>query len=267
MSKRISHSLLDPYLTTPARAMYDRLPIPRRLPPEGIILIGHLLAITAAVGFVWSTQAWWGGLLIMLGVIGNHIADVLDGTHARRTGQCRNGGELLDHFVDPLSFSYWITGLAISCGQLEMGIAGVICLYATAVLTNIKAKLIGEFTLARFGPTEFKSLLVVYGGIQLALAFTRPELALPVATGFLASLLAVGVLQLLINLVKAVVDVNRHGTPPDTTEWEQRTDGTPESDEANTPTSGSQTSTLSTGHADTRQDVAQASREFHAGAV
>ena len=35
----------------------------------------------------------------------------------------------------------------------------VICLYATAVLTNIKAKMIGEFTLARFGPTEFKTLL------------------------------------------------------------------------------------------------------------
>ncbi|MEZ6047203.1 MAG: hypothetical protein R3C11_16805 [Planctomycetaceae bacterium] len=32
-------------------------------------------------------------------------------------------------------------------------------LMATAVLTNIKAKMIGELTLATFGPTEFKAIL------------------------------------------------------------------------------------------------------------
>ncbi|MCH2113926.1 MAG: CDP-alcohol phosphatidyltransferase family protein [Pirellulales bacterium] len=38
----------------------------------------------------------------------NQNCDLLDGTHARAIDQCRNGGELLDHFGDllPFSFSY-----------------------------------------------------------------------------------------------------------------------------------------------------------------
>ena len=71
--------------------------------------------------------------------------------------------------------NFWITlqtlsrsptgssGLSVSCSRLDLGLVAVICLYATAVLTNIKAKMIGEFTLAQFGPTEFKTLLALYG--------------------------------------------------------------------------------------------------------
>ncbi|MEZ6110305.1 MAG: CDP-alcohol phosphatidyltransferase family protein [Pirellulaceae bacterium] len=223
MSQRISHSLLDPVLTLPMKRWYPWLPLPRQLPPEAIVLTGHALAIMAAVGFAFSTQYWWGGLLIALGVAGNHIADVFDGTHARATGQCRNGGELLDHFFDPLSFAYWLAGLAVSCHQLEMGIAAVICLFATAVLTNIKAKMIGQFTLNSFGPTEFKSLLVLYGGAMAWLATGSAPVAWltaeRVATGFLAILLAVGVVQLVVGLVLSVREVNRQGAPPDTSEW------------------------------------------------
>ena len=89
-------------------------------------------------------------ILTAIGVIGNHTADCIDGTHARRTGQCRNGGELLDHFTDPLSFAYWLVGIGVACGRLDLALVAVICLFAIAVLTNIKAKLIGEFTLAQF---------------------------------------------------------------------------------------------------------------------
>lgn len=222
MGKRVSHSVLDPLLTLPIKARYESFRIPKRLPPEAIVLSGHLSAILGAVGFAFATTTWWGGLLAAFGVTGNHLADVLDGTHARRTGQCRNGGELLDHFADPLSFSYWLVGICVGCGRLELAIAAVICLYATAVLTNIKAKLIGEFALARFGPTEFKSLLVLLG-ISLSVFVT---IALPsvnvvdVATAFVVLLLAVGVVQLVVSLLKAIVEVNRHGGEPDTTEWE-----------------------------------------------
>ena len=137
--------------------------------------------------------------------------------------------------MDPLSFSYWIIGIAVSCGRLDLGLVGVVTLYATAVLTNIKAKLIGEFTLARFASTEFKALLVLYG---LALAATLASgrlspttaaqgeadttavAASDVAFGFLAIMCAVGVLQLVTNLWGAVRDVNTQGAPADTTEWE-----------------------------------------------
>lgn len=222
MSKRISHSVLDPWLTLPIKARYGRFPIPPRFPPEGIVIAGHLSAIVGAVGFSFATRFWWGGLLAAVAVAGNHLADVLDGTHARKTGQCRNGGELLDHFFDPLSFSYWIVGICHSCGRLDLAVAGVICLYATAVLTSIKAKLTGEFRLSSFGPTEFKTLLVLFGLLQCGSALVRSS---PIGAGaaafwFIAVLLGVGVVQLCANLGRAMIEVNRSGKPADLSEWE-----------------------------------------------
>ena len=218
---RISHSLLDPYLSPPIKALYRRFPIPRAVPPEAIVGLAHLCAIVAAAGFALSTQFWWAGLLIAFGVAANHIADCLDGTHARATDQCRNGGELLDHFTDPLSFSYYLVGLAWSCGRLDLGLAAVIVLYATAVLTNIKAKMIGEFSLSAFGPTEFKALLVVYGLVLAGLVASGTPAFVPelVALWFLTALIVIGIVQLAVNLVRSVREVNRHGTQADTTEW------------------------------------------------
>lgn len=222
MGKRVSHSLLDPFMIPLVPRLYRVLPIPRRFPPEGIILIGHLLAITGAVGFAYAVTDWWGGVLVAIGVAGNHIADMVDGTHARSTDQCRNGGELLDHFTDPLSFSYWMIGLAVSCQSPYLGIITIVCIYATAVLTNIKAKIMGEFSLAAFGPTEFKTLLVLYGIAMSIIVATAPVAidARTVALWSLRVLAAVGVLQLILNLVRAVIDVNRSGEAPDTTNWE-----------------------------------------------
>ena len=224
MGRRVSHSLLDPYLSLPIKRLYQFLKVPAWFPPEGIVALGHVFAIAAAFGFAFSTRHWWGGILLAVGVACNHVADVLDGTHARATKQCRNGGELLDHFTDPLSFSYWLVGLAVSCGRLDLGLAAVICLYATAVLTNIKAKMTGEFTLSTFGPTEFKTLLVIYGLtlallVRLAVRSIEP---VQLALWFMVALIAVGITQLLINLFRAVFHVNRAGAPPDTTEWETR---------------------------------------------
>lgn len=219
MSQRISHSLLDPYLTLPAKRQYHRLGIPAWLPPEAIVAAGHASAIGAAVGLAFSTGTWWGGLLAAAGVIGNHYCDVFDGTHARATSQCRNGGELLDHFCDPLSFAYCLVGIAVSCGRLDLGLAAVIILFATAVLTNIKAKLIGQFTLPAFGPTEFKTLLAVYALVLAGcVGAGLPGIVSGVTWAF-SVLVFVGAIQLVYALVAAVRDVNRHGHHADTTEW------------------------------------------------
>ena len=43
-------------------------------------------------------------------------------------------------------------------------------LYATAVLTNIKAKMIGTFMRNSFGSTKFQALLVFYG-LFIVIAF------------------------------------------------------------------------------------------------
>lgn len=221
MSKRVSHSLCDPWLTVPVKARYASFHIPAWLPPEALVLAGHASAMAAAIGFAFSTRAWWGGTLAAAGVAGNHLCDVLDGTHARRTGQCRNGGELLDHFADPLSFAYYLCGIAVACGRLDLGLVAVICLFATAVLTNIKAKLTGEFTLAMIGPTEFKALLVA---VSLVLSATAAGwLPFADATGGLTvgymALVAFGIVQLVVQLAVAVREVNAKGKPADTTEW------------------------------------------------
>lgn len=226
MSRRVSHSLLDPIVGPRLQALYPLLRIPKWFPPEGIVLIGHVSAIVGAVGFAFSTQYWWGGLLGCAGVIGNHTADCVDGTHARATGQCRNGGELLDHFTDPLSFAYVLIGLAVACGRLDLGLAAVCCLFAMAVLTNIKAKMTGEFKLSAFGPTEFKSALAV-SGIALSIGTTSllggdfaPQLAL---YGY-ATMVVTGIIMLVYQLVTSVIEVNHIGGEVDTTEWVTRTD-------------------------------------------
>lgn len=221
MSKRISHSLLDPWMIPYVPRLYRFLRIPNSFPPEGIVLFGHLMAIAGATGMAFSVKYWWGGILGAGGVVGNHISDMVDGTHARHTGQCRNSGELLDHFVDPLSFSYWVIGIALSCHQLGLGIVAVISIYATAVLIGIKAKMMGEFTLARFGATEFKALLAVYGLlmtiVQASSTWVKPEIW---ATGFLWVFAIIGIIQLILNLSKAAREVNVRGSKPDTSNWQ-----------------------------------------------
>jgi len=121
-----------------------------------------------------------------------------------------------------LSFSYWIAGYGVAMEHLEMALAGVIILYATAVLTSIKAKMIDEFTLARFGPTEFKMLLALFGLAMMAMALVGVEPAdrRMVALGFFALLLVIGVVQLLVGLGVAVYRVNICGAVPDSTEWD-----------------------------------------------
>lgn len=227
MPKRISYSLLDPVFMPGIRWLYGKMHIPTAFPPEGLIAVGHCLAILAAAGFAYAPSRWWGGLLVAFGVVGNHLVDCWDGAHARATNQCRNGGELLDHFVDPLSFSYYLSGMAVAIDRLDWGLAAMICLYATSVLTNIKAKMIGEFTLARFGPTEFKSLLILYG---LAMVFWPRARDLP-STGvdsvratkwFFGTLILTGIAQLVVNLIHAVREVNAVGKSPDTTDLEMK---------------------------------------------
>ncbi|QDU79498.1 CDP-alcohol phosphatidyltransferase [Polystyrenella longa] len=220
MSQRISHSLIDPFLGPRLKALYPTLSIPRSFPPEGIILVGHLFALLGGVGFAWATTVWWGGLLAAVGVFGNHLADCLDGTHARATGQCRNGGELLDHFTDPISFCYWMIGIAVACGRLDFGIALILILMAMAVLTNIKAKMIGEFTLSTFGPTEFKTLLCAFGIFQTSWGILQGFTLLPIIAYWTAiGLIVIGAVGLLVNLIQAVKEVNEKGAAPDTSEW------------------------------------------------
>jgi hypothetical protein len=52
--------------------------------------------------------------------------------------------------------------------------------------------------------------------VQRAVTTTAPQ---RLALWFLSILIAAGILQLLINLVRAIYQVNREGATPDSTEW------------------------------------------------
>lgn len=222
MSARVSRSVIDPIVGPRLQSLYPHLSIPKWFPPEGIVLIGHLSAIAGALGLAFSVTTWWGGLLAATGIAGNHLADCIDGTHARRTGQCRNGGELLDHFTDPLSFAYYLIGIGVALGRLDLALVAVVCLFAVAVLTNIKAKLTGRFELSRFGPTEFKAMLVATACITSTLQMvpTCGVTSTLFLTTVYISLIAIGVIYVPVQLWRSVVDVNRNGEAPDTSEWE-----------------------------------------------
>jgi phosphatidylglycerophosphate synthase len=219
MSKRISYSYLDPWIGPMLKSLYPRLRIPSRFPPEGIVGVGHLFAILGGIGFAFATHSWWGGMLAAVGILGNHTADCIDGTHARSTGQCRNGGELLDHFTDPISFTYWLIGIGYSVNRLDLSLVAVVCLLALAILVNIKAKLLGEFTLERFGPTEFKTLLLSFGLVLSGVFVFNPALVVSVSTWGLVLLVLTGLFQVPYRLVNAVREVNLRGDEPDNSEW------------------------------------------------
>jgi len=201
------------------KSLYPRLRIPSRFPPEGIVGVGHLFAILGGIGFAFATHSWWGGMLAAVGILGNHTADCIDGTHARSTGQCRNGGELLDHFTDPISFTYWLIGIGYSVNRLDLSLVAVVCLLALAILVNIKAKLLGEFTLERFGPTEFKTLLLSFGLVLSGVFVFNPALVVSVSTWGLVLLVLTGLFQVPYRLVNAVREVNLRGDEPDNSEW------------------------------------------------
>lgn len=222
-TRRISKSLLDPYLIPLVPRLYALISPPRALPPEVIVAIGHVMALLGAIGFASASHSPLGGAFGALCVALNHLADMIDGTHARRTGQCRNGGELLDHFSDPLSFTWWMVGIGIAAGAPYVAMVAVIAVLAMAVLTNIQAKLTGEFVLSRVGPTELKALLVLFGlsmaTVRAASIVDAPTATL-IARGFLGTLAALGMLALATRLVRSVRQVNALGRTPDTSEWE-----------------------------------------------
>ena len=84
-----------------------------------------------------------------------------------------------------------------------------------------QSQMIGEFTLAQFGPTEFKTLLSIYGLALTVMLFSGSGAvaAETVARCFFGTLIVFGVVQLTVNLWLAIRQVNQHRVPPDTSEW------------------------------------------------
>ena len=216
MAARVSRSLLDPVLTQPLRSLYPRLGLPRRLPPEAIVLAGNAAAVGAAVCFALVVGTPWLGLVGAALVAAYHFADVFDGQHARATGQCRNGGELLDHFCDPVSLSCIAAGWAFAADAPLLAVPAVLLIMAKGLLANLTAKLGGDFEVGRFGPTEFKAGLAV---LLLAAAVVPAGVLQPALWWGFVGVLAVTAVSFPFELVRSIKAVNRSGVEADTSEW------------------------------------------------
>ena len=122
-------------------------------------------AVICALGFLlscWNIQWLW---LSSLGLVINWYGDSLDGTLARvRNAQRPVYGFFIDHTMDVITTAFIFLGVGLS-PMLRMDIAffAFSGYLALSVYTYICIILKNEFrlTYGKFGPTEFRLLLIV----------------------------------------------------------------------------------------------------------
>jgi archaetidylinositol phosphate synthase len=218
---KVSSSFLDAMIRPQVTPLYVRLRIPKRFPPEGIVVAGHLFALAAGFFFAYSQVIWWCGPLAACCVLFNQVLDMLDGAHARATGQCRNSGELLDHLLGPLGYAYWVIGLSVSSRFVTLAIPGLVILYSIVTISHMIHHFTGEFRLSRFGPTEFRAVMFLYGLTLPFIHIVNLKYKILSNYTFLFSifLILVYALNLFQLLWSAIRRVNTEALPPDTSEW------------------------------------------------
>eukprot|EP01098_Paradermamoeba_levis_P006783 TRINITY_DN2825_c0_g1_i1.p1 TRINITY_DN2825_c0_g1~~TRINITY_DN2825_c0_g1_i1.p1 ORF type:complete len:256 (+),score=73.77 TRINITY_DN2825_c0_g1_i1:875-1642(+) len=235
--QKVSEGIVDTYFffICPGEKFYKWLNIPSSFPPEGIVLLGFAFSALAAFFFAYSTTVPICGLLAALCVYGNFVSDYMDGRHARSTGQCRNGGELLDHFFDPLSFSVVITGVGYAVGRLDLSLAVTIGIYGNVAIVFQEAMIMGVLTLKSIGPNEARLLYIFLGILQtcsMAFKWFSPTF-FPYALLYTSALLSLG--QMVVELINTVNRVNKFGPPPDNEGWirnEKKLSGAPKNSES-----------------------------------
>jgi len=142
----------------------------------------------------------------------------MDGRHARTTGQCRNGGELLDHFFDPLSFSVIIIGFGVAVNQPYLALLTVLGIYCNVAIVFQEAMIMGTLTLKVIGPNEARVLYMFAGLVQSTVVYSGlPGHVVPLGMLVVATLLSV--VQTIVELYKTVEKVNKYGPEPDNDGW------------------------------------------------
>jgi len=214
---KVTEGIIDRYFffIAPGERVYKALHIPKALPPECIVLLGFFFSAAAGIAFSQAENYVYAGLLGSLFVYGNLVSDYMDGRHARATGQCRNGGEILDHFFDPLSFAVIVIGIGSSVNRLDLSIALILGIYGNAALVFQEAMIMGVLTLKKIGPNEARLLFIGYG----FLVWWQQSASFGVIFLYFSSALSLG--QLAFELIKTVNRVNREGPPPDNTPWQR----------------------------------------------
>eukprot|EP00013_Stygamoeba_regulata_P018273 CAMPEP_0177678536 /NCGR_PEP_ID=MMETSP0447-20121125/29062_1 /TAXON_ID=0 /ORGANISM="Stygamoeba regulata, Strain BSH-02190019" /LENGTH=241 /DNA_ID=CAMNT_0019187547 /DNA_START=252 /DNA_END=977 /DNA_ORIENTATION=+ len=219
---KVSYSIVDLYFryVLPGERVYRALRIPKWVWPEAIVFTGFFFSCLAGLSFSCAVTSAWGGALAALFVYGNLIADHMDGRHARATNQCTNGGEILDHFFDPLSFSVITIGIAYAVGRLDLALLTVLGIYGNVSTVFQEAKITGTLALKTVGPAEARILFMTFG---LVTSYLQHAYGQDYAASFVTSFLVfTGVLtlgQMSVELFRTVRRVNREGPPPDCSPW------------------------------------------------
>jgi archaetidylinositol phosphate synthase len=161
--RRSNSGILEPLETPTLRWLAARTP--NWVTPDALTAIGFLGALSAFASYALS---WGHPALLWLASAGlfiNWLGDSLDGTVARYRGIERpRYGFYLDNAIDVPEQLLLALGLAMSgIFRVELALLGLIAFYMMSILTLIRAKTVGEFTLAYvgLGTTELRLLIAV----------------------------------------------------------------------------------------------------------
>jgi archaetidylinositol phosphate synthase len=162
-AERSNSGILEPFETPALRWLAARTP--NWVTPNILTAIGFL----GALG-VFASYALSGGCpallwLASVGLFINWLGDSLDGSLARfRAIERPRYGFYLDNAIDVPEQLLLALGLALSgIFRVELALLGLIAFYMMSILTLIRAKTVGEFTLAYvgLGTTELRLLIAV----------------------------------------------------------------------------------------------------------
>lgn len=115
------------------------------LTPDGVSVLAFLLAVAAAVTYLFAGGATTVGPIVVDGppmfylvgallVFFNGWFDLLDGALARELGTASAAGDLLDHVLDRYADIVIVAGLAGGVGQYAVGLAAVTGVLMTSYL-------------------------------------------------------------------------------------------------------------------------------------
>jgi len=161
--ERSNSGILEPFETPALRWLAARTP--NWVTPNVLTAIGFLGALGVFASYALSkgypTLLW----VASAGLFINWLGDSLDGTLARYRGIERpRYGFYLDNAIDVPEQLLLALGLAVSgIFRVELALLGLIAFYMMSILTLIRAKTVGEFTLAYvgLGTTELRLLIAL----------------------------------------------------------------------------------------------------------
>lgn len=142
--------------------------IPKWVAPNAITVLAQILILLATLfAYLAGVGSHWYFLLSSLCLALYLTADNLDGYHARRTGQCSNLGELLDHGLDGIASGATLLTTAYTLDVHGPWLVLLCAVGALAWLVTFWEQYVrGELVIARIGATEAFTLLI---GLQLTL--------------------------------------------------------------------------------------------------